>query len=261
MREAWSFGESALPLVTTAIHAGHDLRPEVAQHTRSTTTPGVARRIPSPTASPCRWAADRRAPIALRGRPQPAAPQRVYEDARRRVGSRGVAGAAHGGAGRALRRLYDEFYADARRLPRRSRRPRPVRRARHALLQPPPRRRRSSAGVPWTNTPEVNVGTGSLDRDRWGHVVDRFIDDLAQQRVAGHRARRPGERPLPGGRALPAGARALPESGCALAIEFKKVFMDEWTGEPDDDHLAQLTGAFAAVGARSCSASSRAAPT
>src|SRR5687767_4327287 len=31
MREAWSFGESALPLVTTAIHAGHDLRPELAE--------------------------------------------------------------------------------------------------------------------------------------------------------------------------------------------------------------------------------------
>ena len=30
MRDAWSFGASALPLVTTAIHAGHDLRPEVA---------------------------------------------------------------------------------------------------------------------------------------------------------------------------------------------------------------------------------------
>ena len=31
MREAWSYGSSALPLVTTAIHAGHDLRPEVAE--------------------------------------------------------------------------------------------------------------------------------------------------------------------------------------------------------------------------------------
>src|SRR5688500_8045849 len=32
MRDAWSFGTSPLPLVTTAVHAGHDLRPEVAAH-------------------------------------------------------------------------------------------------------------------------------------------------------------------------------------------------------------------------------------
>ena len=25
----------------------------------------------------------------------------------------------------------------------------------------------------------------------------------------------------------------FPESGCSIAIEFKKFFMDEWTGEPD----------------------------
>ena len=33
--------------------------------------------------------------------------------------------------------------------------------------------------------------------------------------------------------------------GCALAIELKKVFMDEWTGVADEDHLRQLTRAFA----------------
>src|ERR687884_306413 len=26
--------------------------------------------------------------------------------------------------------------------------------------------------------PEINVGTGSLDRERWGPLVDRFADDL-----------------------------------------------------------------------------------
>ncbi len=35
------------------------------------------------------------------------------------------------------------------------------------------------------------------------------------------------------------------EVGCALAIELKKTFMDEWTGVPDDRHLEELTGAFA----------------
>ena len=42
--------------------------------------------------------------------------------------------------------------------------------------------RRDGAGTPASDpvdNPEVNVGTGSLDRDRWGHVVDSFIDALA----------------------------------------------------------------------------------
>ncbi|MDZ7732245.1 MAG: hypothetical protein U5R31_03270 [Acidimicrobiia bacterium] len=49
-----------------------------------------------------------------------------------------------------------------------------------------------------------------------------------------------------------------PEHGCALAIEVKKVFMDEWTGEVDDDIVAELEqalvatlpGLFASLGAR-----------
>ena len=28
-----------------------------------------------------------------------------------------------------------------------------------------------------------------------------------------------------------------PGQGCAIAIEFKKFFMDEWTGEPDPREL------------------------
>jgi len=29
-------------------------------------------------------------------------------------------------------------------------------------------------------------------------------------------------------------------AGCALAVEFKKVFMDEWTGEPDEQALVRM---------------------
>ena len=35
-----------------------------------------------------------------------------------------------------------------------------------------------------------------------------------------------------------------PDRGCALAIELKKTFMDEWTGEVDDDRLARLEAAL-----------------
>ena len=36
--------------------------------------------------------------------------------------------------------------------------------------------------------------------------------------------------------------------GCALAIELKKVFMDEWSGELDLDRMSQLGDALTASG-------------
>jgi hypothetical protein len=41
--------------------------------------------------------------------------------------------------------------------------------------------------------------------------------------------------------------RTFPESGCALALEFKKTFMNEWTGEVDDDRLGALARALAST--------------
>jgi hypothetical protein len=86
---------------------------------------------------------------------------------------------------------------------------------------------------PETN-PQSNVGTGSMDRKRWGHLVDRFIADLRAF-------------PFPGGaldvrenvkfrgRRLAAFVHeTFPDSGCALAVEFKKFFMNEWTAEKDE---------------------------
>ncbi len=32
----------------------------------------------------------------------------------------------------------------------------------------------------------------------------------------------------------------FPETGCAIAVEFKKFFMEEWTGEPQPEVLAAL---------------------
>jgi hypothetical protein len=35
---------------------------------------------------------------------------------------------------------------------------------------------------------------------------------------------------------------AWPGAGCAIAIEFKKFYMDEWTGVPDPAELAAMRG-------------------
>ena len=92
--------------------------------------------------------------------------------------------------------------------------------------------------------PQINIGTGSMDRERWGPLVDRFINDLRQY-------------PFPGGkldvrenvkfkgREVPKFIhQRFPETGCSLAIEVKKFFMDEWSGEVDEPALNALLDAF-----------------
>ena len=91
--------------------------------------------------------------------------------------------------------------------------------------------------------PEVNIGTGSMDRERWGPLVDRFINDLAE---AGDLDVR--ENVKFKGRYLANYVHTnFPRTGCCPAVEFKKTFMDEHTGELDEDRLAHLVAALRAT--------------
>jgi N-formylglutamate deformylase len=101
--------------------------------------------------------------------------------------------------------------------------------------------------APDASNPEVNVGTGALDRVRWSRVVDRFLEALAAQEVCGHRLDVRENVRFRGGELCRWVDRRYRGRGCALAIEFKKVFMDEWTGELDERHVEELRGALAAV--------------
>lgn len=98
---------------------------------------------------------------------------------------------------------------------------------------------KSPAEDPQKN-PEVNLGTGTMDRKRWAPLVDSFLSDLKNFDFLG--------RPLDVrenvkfvGRQLPQWVHQnFPHSGCALAIEFKKFFMDEWTGVPNWDQINSI---------------------
>ena len=81
--------------------------------------------------------------------------------------------------------------------------------------------------------PEVNVGTGTMDRARWAPIVDRFIADLRAFDFLGRHLDVRENVKFFGGQFPGWIHENYPESGCALAIEFKKFFMDEWTGEQD----------------------------
>ncbi len=79
--------------------------------------------------------------------------------------------------------------------------------------------------------PEVNIGTGTMDRTRWGRLVDRFVEDLRAFDFLGrHLDVRENVKFV--GRQFPRWVHTrFPETGCAIAIEIKKFFMDEWSGE------------------------------
>ena len=100
---------------------------------------------------------------------------------------------------------------------------------------------------PVEESPVVNLGTGSLP-EKWKPVADALIESLRSNTFDGaHLDARENVRFE--GRQV---ARWVHENygdvGCALAIELKKVFMDEWTGELDLGRMSQLGDALIASG-------------
>ncbi len=104
-----------------------------------------------------------------------------------------------------------------------------------------------AAPAPPEDNPEINLGTGTMDRDRWAPVVERFLDIMRSAEICG-RTPDVRENVKFRGREVPRFVHErFPETGCALAVEFKKTFMDEWTGAVDAAHLQALRAALASA--------------
>jgi len=95
--------------------------------------------------------------------------------------------------------------------------------------------------------PEVNVGTGNLDRERWGPVVESFLSTLRGFDFGGRHLDVRENVKFKGGYLSKWVQENFPRSGCALAIEFKKFFMDEWTGEPARETVEMIRQALAST--------------
>lgn len=98
---------------------------------------------------------------------------------------------------------------------------------------------------PEEHNPEVNVGTGSMDRDHWAEVIDSFIGTMASHGTPGGEIDVRENVRFKGANLARWVHERYPEQGCALAIEFKKTYMDEWTGMPDNDRIKVLAVALA----------------
>jgi hypothetical protein len=110
--------------------------------------------------------------------------------------------------------------------------------------------RRGGADVdptPEAEAPQINIGTFSMDRARWAHVVDPFMESLRSFTFRGRTMDVRENVAFEGRGEQTRFIHAnFPEAGCAIAIEFKKFFVDEWTGEPDLEALTAMRAMIAA---------------
>ncbi len=95
--------------------------------------------------------------------------------------------------------------------------------------------------------PEINIGTGTMDRGRWAAVVDYVVQALGAPDTNG-RARDVRENvKFRGGRFSQWVHETFPDSGCSIAIEFRKSFMDEWTGIPSTHDVRAIRELLASM--------------
>ncbi len=241
----WQMVEGDSPLVATAIHDGHDLRDDVA----SLMALDEQERLREEDPFTGIWTTVAQTGlIALRSRfemdlnrPREKAVYLEPEDCwglqvwKERPSLEIVA--------RSLAQ-YDAFYAELRRLftDLEARFGRFVVFDIHSYNH-----RRNGADSPPENSdenPEVNVGTGTMNRGRWGAIVERFTRDLRSFDFLGRRLDVRENVRFKGGNLAQWTHENFAETGCVLALEFKKFWMDEWTGKPDKTQVEAIRQAL-----------------
>ena len=89
--------------------------------------------------------------------------------------------------------------------------------------------------------PDINIGTFSMPRDEWAFLLDPLMEEMAGFDFNGRRLDVRENIAFQGkGEQTRFVHERFPGHGCAIALEFKKFFMDEWTGVPDPKELEAM---------------------
>ena len=92
--------------------------------------------------------------------------------------------------------------------------------------------------TPQADAPDINIGTFSMPREEWAFVIDPLIDAMRGFDFNGRRLDVRENVAFQGkGEQTRFVHDRYPRRGCAIALELKKFFMDEWTGVPDPAEL------------------------
>lgn len=247
-RPAWEVGGEPGPLVAVAPHAGHDVRPEVQR--RLAVSPEERLKEEDPYTD--RWVHGvghvaipvfrSRFEVDL-NRPRDQAVYRRPDDAWgiqvwREPPDPGI-------VARSLD-LYDTFYRRLDRI---------LTESRHRFgwfvvfdLHSYNHRRSGPDGPPADprENPVVNIGTDGT-HDRWMPFVDRLEGSLSRHRVDGAPLDARRDVRFQGGYLAHWVNRRHGEHGCCVALDVKKVFMDEHTGERDPAVEGEMGAALAAA--------------
>ena len=97
--------------------------------------------------------------------------------------------------------------------------------------------------TPPEEAPEINIGTFSMPREQWAWLLDPLMDAMRAYDFGGrHLDVRENVAFQGKGELTRFVHERYPGQACAIAIEFKKFFMDEWSGEPDAAALRHMRG-------------------
>ena len=251
-------GDGAKGVIATAIHAGHQVRPEIAdlleldEASRLREEDPFTDQIAAAAATTCAFVFRSRFEVDLNRKRDEAVYSAAEQSWGLTVWKRPLTADV---VSRSLD-TYDTFYAElGRHLDRMAKRGPFLLLDVHSYNH-----RRAVDGSParQSENPDVNVGTGSMDA-RWHPVIDALIANLASSLVAG-RSLDVRENVNFRGRELARWVHErYPGVGCAPALEFKKTFMDERTGTVDSDHVDSLGRALKAATASALTALKRVA--
>jgi len=93
--------------------------------------------------------------------------------------------------------------------------------------------------------PEVNIGTGTLDdREKWAPIIESVMNDLSRFDYLGRGLDVRENVKFRGGFFPRWLHENFPGQVCAIAIEWKKFWMDEWSGEADEEQLRLIQQAL-----------------
>ncbi len=95
--------------------------------------------------------------------------------------------------------------------------------------------------APPEEAPDINIGTFSMPREQWAFLVDPLMDAMRNFDFNGRLLDVRENVAFQGkGEQTRFVHQRYPGQGCAIALEFKKFFMDEWSGKPDNDEVAAM---------------------
>ena len=241
MSQLWKSIFGNQPLVAVALHDGHDIRPEVAS--LLAISPDERKREEDPFTAGWTDIAENRL-VVLRSRfevdlnrPRDRAVYLTPED------SWGLKVWKSQPSPEIVRRSlleYDAFYAEVYRICQTL-----ERRYGHFVIYDLHTYNHYRQGIEAQpalerDNPEINLGTGSLNREYWQPIIKRFISEMRQFDFLGRQLDVRENVKFQGGYFAEWVHSHFPNSGCVLAVEVKKFFMNEWTHKADFIELSTV---------------------